>query len=81
MAISHRDILANTAATGTELAVVKVFAKGDKNSKMRAPVLGINGRGQSHVHALENKPNTEVVVLCDPDEKIAGTQAEAFENN
>ena len=81
MAISRRTFLATTAVAGTELAAAKVFAKTDKNSKIRAAVLGVNGRGQSHVHALENNPNAEVVVLCDPDEKVAGVRAEAFEKN
>ena len=53
MAISRRTFLATTAAVGTELAAAKVFAKTDKNSKIRVAVLGVNGRGQSHVHALE----------------------------
>ena len=81
MAISRRTFLATTAVAGTELAAAKVFAKTDKNSKIRVAVLGVNGRGQSHVHALENNPNAEVVVLCDPDEKVAGVRAEAFEKN
>ena len=81
MAISRRTFLATTAVAGTELTASKVFAKTDKNSKIRAAVLGVNGRGQSHVHALENNPDAEVVVLCDPDEKVAGVRAEAFEKN
>ena len=72
MAISRRTFLATTAVAGTELAATKVFAKTDKNSKIRCAVLGVNGRGTGHVHALENNPDAEVVVLCDPDEKVAG---------
>jgi predicted dehydrogenase len=81
MAISRRTFLATTAVAGTELAATKVFAKTDKNSKIRCAVLGVNGRGTGHVHALENNPDAEVVVLCDPDEKVAGVRAEAFEKN
>jgi Predicted dehydrogenases and related proteins len=37
----------------------------DKNSKLRAGILGVAGRGHGFVGALVNFPETELVALCD----------------
>ncbi len=50
------------------------------NDRVRVAVLGINGRGQSHVKGFMGLDNVEVVTLCDPDLKIAEQRAAEFKD-
>jgi len=93
---SRRSFI-RTAATGAVLAAVSpaVLAKdpvkkpviipsGAKgaNDRLRVAVLGINGRGKSHIEeimGLAEKANVEVAVLCDPDMNILQDRANEFE--
>ena len=49
------------------------------NDRIRAAVLGVNGRGQSHMYGLQPLKNVEVTTLVDPDLAIAGKRAGEFE--
>jgi predicted dehydrogenase len=52
------------------------------NDRIRIAVLGINGRGKSHIEEimdLQQKSNVEVVALCDPDMVILQKVAADFE--
>ena len=92
---SRRSFL-RTAATGAVLAAVTPSAlKGETvmptvipagakgaNDRIRVAVLGINGRGKSHIEeimGLSEKANVEVAVLCDPDMVILQERANDFE--
>ena len=91
---SRRSFL-RTAATGALIAAVAPSAvagvkkpviipatvKG-ANDRIRVAVLGINGRGKSHIEevmGLSEKSNVEVAVLCDPDMNILQERAKEFE--
>ena len=84
---SRRSFL-RTAASGALLAAVSpaalakdpvkvpvmvpASAKG-ANDRIRIAVLGVNGRGKSHIEEimeLSENANVEVAVLCDPDMNI-----------
>jgi predicted dehydrogenase len=61
--------------------ILQQTAKG-ANDRLRVAVLGINGRGKSHIEEvmkLSDKANVEVAVLCDPDMPLLQAQAAAFE--
>ncbi len=49
------------------------------NDRIRAAVLGVNGRGQSHMHGLQPLKNVEVTTFVDPDLEIARKRAGEFE--
>ncbi|MDR1335916.1 MAG: Gfo/Idh/MocA family oxidoreductase [Tannerella sp.] len=49
------------------------------NDRIRVAVLGVNGRGQSHIEEVMKQPNVTVAALCDPDMDILKKQAQAFE--
>ncbi len=49
------------------------------NETVRVAVLGVNGRGKSHIAGLEPQENVEVAVLVDPDLAIARQRADEFE--
>ncbi len=93
---SRRSFL-RTAATGAVLAAVTPAALADEaikkpiivpasvkgaNDRIRVAVLGVHGRGQSHIAeimGLAEKSNVEVAVLCDPDMDILQVRAKEFE--
>jgi predicted dehydrogenase len=49
------------------------------NERVRVAVLGVNGRGQSHIEELMKQPDATVVALCDPDMNILNQRARSFE--
>lgn len=92
---SRRSFL-RTAATGALVAAVApsaVHAEVKKpviipasvkgaNDRIRVAVLGINGRGKTHIEevmGLAEKSNVEVAVLCDPDMNLLQEQSKGFE--
>lgn len=40
------------------------------NERLRVAILGVNGRGQSHLSAFLKRADTEVVAIVDPDEAV-----------
>jgi predicted dehydrogenase len=51
------------------------------NSKLRIAVLGVNGRGKSHIEGIMSQPDAEVAVLCDPDLTVAEERASTFQKD
>jgi predicted dehydrogenase len=50
------------------------------NDTIRAAVLGIHGRGQSHIQGLEKIDGVEVAVLVDPDKNLLAGGKKRFED-
>jgi predicted dehydrogenase len=51
------------------------------NDRIRVAVLGVNGRGQTHIETImQQQPDAVVAVLCDPDMNILQAKAKSFEN-
>lgn len=67
------------ASTGLAQKALSQAARTDSNSKIRAAVIGVNGRGTAHMQGFEGVPDVEVAVLCDPDEKVLAKRARQFE--
>lgn len=80
--LSRRDFLksasgvAAVATVGPMVVPQRVFGA---NDRVRAAVLGVNGRGRSHIRGLEGVDNVEVVALCDPDQQVLDERAKEFE--
>ncbi|MGQ0633760.1 MAG: Gfo/Idh/MocA family protein [Planctomycetaceae bacterium] len=49
------------------------------NDVLRVAVIGVNSRGQSHLAAFTQLPDTEVVVICDPDESVGNKRCDWVE--
>ncbi len=49
------------------------------NDEIRVAVVGINGRGGSHIQEFEEMDGVRVVALCDVDQNVLGNGAKAFE--
>ncbi len=49
------------------------------NETIRVAVLGVNGRGQSHLNGLQPLENVEITTIVDPDLEVAQKRAAQFE--
>jgi len=80
-ALNRREFIINSS-TGVAAAFAAPMIMPSNvlgaNDRVRVAVLGINGRGRSHVKGFMGLDNVEVVTLCDPDLKIAEQRASEF---
>jgi predicted dehydrogenase len=51
--------------------------KGQAGDRLRVAVVGVHGRGMSHVNGFAGKNNCEVVTICDCDEGVIGRAMKA----
>ncbi|NLY03002.1 MAG: Gfo/Idh/MocA family oxidoreductase [Rhodopirellula sp.] len=73
------DTLLAAAAMATTPAAQVWSAEGastSANEKLGAAVIGVGGRGVSHLDALVSRPDTEVVCIVDCDERTGQQQAD-----
>ena len=81
MELSRRSFIKKTAAASSAAMVVptvipsKVFGA---NDRINAAVLGLNGRGKSHVSGLMVQDNVQVTTLCDPDMNVLKERQKEF---
>jgi len=68
--LTRRDFLKTT----TGVAAASMLALGRRavaaDEEIRVAVLGLHGRGQSHVDAYRGMKGVRIVALCDPDETL-----------
>ena len=50
----------------------KARAKGSASEKLRVAVVGVNGRGLSHIEGFANRHNCVVTTVCDTDSAVIG---------
>src|SRR5258708_4385547 len=79
---TRREFLENSmlAATAAALAggglVAQAAARQNEvqssspNARLRIGVVGLNGRGQSHLDGYASRKDCEIVAVCDPDELV-----------
>ena len=71
--ISRRRFLQNTSMAGTSLLLAVTQASGKvfgANDRLRIAVVGLNGRGKSHIAGWLEQPNVEIAYLIDPDKNV-----------
>ena len=74
--LQRSAILSAAAAAGVGIdrsvraADAPAKVKGSVNDRLRVAVVGVHGRGMSHVNGFANKNNCEVVTICDCDEGV-----------
>ena len=79
MSVTRRQFLGSSAAAviaaGT-MAQGKVFGA---NDRIRVAVVGINGRGGSHIGSFTDLKGSEVVALCDVDKNVLAGRAKLLQ--
>ena len=75
--LTRRNFLQGSAgAIATAAATRK--ARADVNGTIRAAVLGVHGRGKTHIKALQKIKDVQVAVLVDPDKNVLAQRAKDF---
>uniref|UniRef100_UPI003217DC08 Gfo/Idh/MocA family protein n=1 Tax=uncultured Draconibacterium sp. TaxID=1573823 RepID=UPI003217DC08 len=81
MKSSRREFIKKSTVTGAGAIIAPTVISSDvfgANDRINAAVLGVNGRGKSHIKGLMSQSNVQVVTLCDPDLNIAHKRANEF---
>ncbi|MCY4536441.1 MAG: Gfo/Idh/MocA family oxidoreductase, partial [Bryobacterales bacterium] len=77
--IQRRTFVKAAAAAAPATAFAAGSSVIGANDRIRAAVLGVNGRGQSHMYGLQPIKNVDVTTFVDPDMEIARKRAGEFE--
>lgn len=75
--ISRRNFVKSAAAASVLIGTSKTSWAG-ANERVRVAVMGINGRGRSHLAGFAAAKNAEVTTLCDPDSKLFAPRTREF---
>jgi predicted dehydrogenase len=72
----HSSLFASAAAAGgLAFPVVSSSARAaGPNDKLRVAILGLNGRGQTHLNNFARRDDCDITVVCDPDEMVGMTK-------
>ncbi|MGH9340934.1 MAG: Gfo/Idh/MocA family protein [Acidobacteriota bacterium] len=73
------SVAAAGAGLGLGAAAPALLARPDINDTVRMAVVGIRGRGRSHISNFAGRPKVEIVALCDVDENILAQRADDLE--
>jgi predicted dehydrogenase len=77
--ITRRQFVGSVAAGLGMTLITPVSRVLGANDDIRVAVVGINGRGGSHISGFSDLKGVRVVALCDVDQKVLGNKAQAFE--
>ena len=70
---NRRQFLQTASAAGASFLITGTRASGQingANNRLRIGVVGVNGRGSSHIGGWLSQENVEVAYLVDPDQKV-----------
>lgn len=87
--LSRREMLENAmfataAAVAAQharesVAVAQDQGSSSPNERMRVAIVGVNGRGGSHIDAFKGRKDTEIATIVDIDEAVGQRRIEAIE--
>jgi len=79
--VSRRSFIQKSAGAAALLTIPTIIPANvfGANDTIRIAVLGVNGRGGSHINGFSALPDVEVACLCDPDLVVLANRAQAFE--
>jgi predicted dehydrogenase len=79
--LSRRSFIQNTATASVALTIPTIIPARafGANDRIRAAVLGVNGRGKNHIEGMQRLDNVEIACLCDPDSEVLAQRAGEFQ--
>ena len=78
---SRRTFLKKTAVASSGVVMAPTIVSSSvfgANDRINAAVLGVNGRGKSHIESLMAQKNVRVATLCDPDMNLLKERGATF---
>lgn len=83
MEVSRRSFIKKTAVVSSAAIVAPTIISANvfgANDRINAAVLGVNGRGKSHIKSLMSLKNVQVTTLCDPDMDLLKERQKDFKD-
>ncbi len=77
--LNRRTFLSAAAGTVAAASLAERASADGPNETIRAAVLGVNGRGKTHIEGFNGTKGVKVAVLCDPDQKVLDQRARELE--
>lgn len=78
---TRRDFMKSTIAAGAGLTLASPFSRArGANDDIRVAVVGINGRGGSHISAFDGMKGVRLAGLCDVDSKVLDRRCKPFKD-
>jgi predicted dehydrogenase len=78
--ITRRRFMKRTAAVGAGLALAPFSRVRGANDAVQVAVVGINGRGGSHIGAFDKMDGVRIAGLCDVDRKVLERRLKPFKD-
>ena len=78
MSMSRREFIATSSAAVVAAGTLGRASVFGANDRVRMCVVGLNGRGGSHIEGFEEYSGSEVVALCDVDARVLKRRAANF---
>ncbi len=78
--ITRRDFMKGSMAAGVGLTLAPFSRVRGANDDIRVAVVGIKGRGGSHIGNFHKMSGVRVVALCDVDRKVLESRAKPFKD-
>jgi len=80
--ITRRNFMKSSLAAGVGLTLASPFSRvRGANEDIRVAVVGIKGRGGSHIKAFHGMSGVRVVALCDVDSNVLEDRAKPFKDS
>ena len=79
--VNRRTFLASAGAGAAALAIGRGARAAGPNDRLNVAVIGIRGRGKSHIEAFSEHKDTAVVALCDIDTRVFSGPMKKVEEN
>jgi len=78
---TRRSFLKNVSAVAAVTAAPMFIPQNvfGANDRINVAVLGVNGRGKSHINGFMEIENVQVTTLCDPDMNVLKERGQAFQ--
>jgi len=79
--LTRRDFMKGSLAAGAGLAMARPFSRArGANDTIQVAVVGINGRGGSHISAFNGMDGVRVAALCDVDRNVLARRSKPFKD-
>jgi predicted dehydrogenase len=77
--LNRRTFLGATAGAVAGASLAARASAAGPNDTVRAAILGLNGRGKTHMEGFTGTKGVKVAVLCDPDQRVLDKALADFE--
>jgi predicted dehydrogenase len=78
--LNRRTFFTASAGAAAAASLASRASAQGANDTIRAAVLGLNGRGKTHIGGFMGTDGVKVAVLCDPDQVVLAAAAKSFES-